>query len=734
MFDLIQFGIFFEEFIKNTSGFLADDGWAGLICWMLLLILVALSGWYLFLQNGVSRVISKATDIVLKADDREEFSSQPEIRQSLNAFAQAEDKSFTKAFGRAWEEYEETLTDPEDDETSVRNTVRPHYFFNMEDLGQTSIRWRQIPNIFVSVGLLLTFLGIISAIGGLIETELSPVTYKYTDTRSGDTTVLNVKTLNKDGINQYAIQNPNPEKSGELIILRQKEAGENPTKFSLVDGEGTISESIALKDAWEIHYAQLPSFDDQGMSNFLDSAKSKFLMSLTGLFCSICFTLIFRIRSGITDRKLHIFCDELEYRVLFQTPESIANDQLIATQQQTVTLDKFNTDLAATISNTLTKDLPKALSKTLDPVIKQVLDTSGNSVDTMVQGLGDSLHEKLNASLNEIAQTLTGVNTSLVALSDSLGSSGESVATEINKAITDLSASIGGIRETLGKDAEENSQRRNMDSEASQKALSELLLKIEENTREGTKEMKDAAEAISSAAKDLRDSIAEAGEQSSKDMSAMLNEVNENARGSMTSASTQMAEGMREASETIVAEGNQFRDGLQGVITGPIVELENAIVSFSKQLNTSTSGLEQHGNTISTASKATNTASNALQESADSLKAAANPISVSVQNISSINERISIALKASADTMDQSKTAVDDTLSSLRSAVERFDVIIENASGIDQKLGAAFTVIKKGLEESQNEIRKLQMDITDKMAGGISSLQQVVEGIDEYKS
>ena len=123
-----------------------------------------------------------------------------------------------------------------------------------------------------------------------------------------------------------------------------------------------------------------------------------------------------------------------------------------------------------------------------------------------------------------------------------------------------------------------------------------------------------------------------------------------------------------------------------------------------------------------------------MQGSADNLKDAANPILKSVQNISTINERISSVLQASANSMDQSKTAVNDTLSSLRNAIERFDGIIENASGIDQKLGTAFADIKKGLEESQNEIRKLQMDITDKMASGISSLQQVVEGIDEYRS
>ena len=729
MSDLIQFGVYFEEFIKAAAGLLATDGFAGLICWVLLICFAVLTGWYLVIQYRVSSVLTVAIELVTRARDREEFCTDLEIRQSLYAFAKGETKSFTKAFGRAWQEYAETLSEPEEGQLEVRNTVRPHYFFNMEDLGQSSIRWRQVPGVFVSVGLLLTFLGIISAIGGLIETELSPVPYKYFDESSASFVTLNIKYSNDGDVTKYVIPHPDPEKKDSFLSLKQDKPGEFPIQFSVDTEKGEIKGG-----SWVTYKAQLPSFDDQGMSNFLNSAKSKFLMSLTGLFCSICFSVMFRIRSGFTEKRLHMFCDELEYRVHFLTPESIATDQLAAITQQTVTLDKFNTDLAATISNALTIDLPEALSKTLDPVIKQVMDSSGNSVDTMVKGLGDSLHEKLNGSLNEIAATLTGVNTSLVSLSDSLGSSGESVATEINKAITDLSDSIGGIRESLGKDAKETAQRRNEESEISQKALSDLLLKIEENTRAGAKEMKDAAEAISSAASNLKDSIRQAGEQSAKDISAMLNDVNESARGSMTTASAQMAEGMREASKTIVAEGNGFKEGLQGVIAGPIEELEKALSSFSEQLKTSTSGLEQHGNTISSASLATNTASNALQGSADSLKDAASPILKSVQNISTINERIASVLQASANSMDQSKTAVNDTLSSLRSAIERFDGIIDNATSIDQSLGAAFVDIKTGLENSQNQMRKVQIEITDKMASGISSLAQVVEGIDEYKS
>ena len=46
----------------------------------------------------------------------------------LNSFAKDKNKKIAKSFGRAWQEYSETLSDPKDGELSVRNTVRPHYF------------------------------------------------------------------------------------------------------------------------------------------------------------------------------------------------------------------------------------------------------------------------------------------------------------------------------------------------------------------------------------------------------------------------------------------------------------------------------------------------------------------------------------------------------------------------------------------------------------------------------
>jgi hypothetical protein len=65
-------------------------------------------------------------------------------------------------------EYRETLVaHDEDGVVTLRNSVRPSVFFNPEDLHFGPGGWRTIPGLFVSIGLFLTFLGLIAALQGM---------------------------------------------------------------------------------------------------------------------------------------------------------------------------------------------------------------------------------------------------------------------------------------------------------------------------------------------------------------------------------------------------------------------------------------------------------------------------------------------------------------------------------------------------------------------------------------
>ena len=73
-----------------------------------------------------------------------------------------------RAVFAAWEEYAETtVLDTRDGQTIRRNAVRPTNFLNVEDLGFGPGFLRMMPSMFVSLGLLCTFLGLVAALSKL---------------------------------------------------------------------------------------------------------------------------------------------------------------------------------------------------------------------------------------------------------------------------------------------------------------------------------------------------------------------------------------------------------------------------------------------------------------------------------------------------------------------------------------------------------------------------------------
>ena len=104
------------------------------------------------------------------------------LRRARNVIAWRSDDEFAKQFnvidqdlrqidriGFAWSEFSETLIRPKIDELGAvvrpcENTVRPHTYFNMRDMGIGPDFMKVFPSVFVGVGLSLTFLGLISAL------------------------------------------------------------------------------------------------------------------------------------------------------------------------------------------------------------------------------------------------------------------------------------------------------------------------------------------------------------------------------------------------------------------------------------------------------------------------------------------------------------------------------------------------------------------------------------------
>ncbi|MGX0905179.1 ABC-type transporter Mla subunit MlaD [Roseovarius sp. MBR-79] len=152
-----------SQFIFWVSSFLTEEQAPGLVSigilfWLLISVLVV----------GIS-ARRKLTALrwlegqVRTAKDESEFAEQ------VNKISQEAKKVRTRTgyvhITAAWDEFRETLIEEKGaDRPVLRNSVRPSSFFNLEDLHFGPGFSRYMPGLFVTVGLFLTFLGLISAL------------------------------------------------------------------------------------------------------------------------------------------------------------------------------------------------------------------------------------------------------------------------------------------------------------------------------------------------------------------------------------------------------------------------------------------------------------------------------------------------------------------------------------------------------------------------------------------
>ena len=102
------------------------------------------------------------------------------------------------------------------------------------------------------------------------------------------------------------------------------------------------SEGVTAKN---IHDTQ------RALGNLLHAATFKFVTSVAGLLSSLVFSWWEKHCLHNLQKALDEFCRLLEERLVFTTPEKLADDQIRETRRQTNQLERFNTDFAVSIAN-----------------------------------------------------------------------------------------------------------------------------------------------------------------------------------------------------------------------------------------------------------------------------------------------------------------------------------------------------------------------------------------------
>lgn len=160
--DLVALGTNVRETILAFARLITVDYWPGLISLSLFIVFVVLAVRMVAITIGRKQLLDRLSARIRKSGDAAGFQNElNDIEGELNSRKSSNSRRLASAFS----EFRETLLEPSrNGGANVRNAFRPATFLNLEDLRFGLSGWRVWPGLFVSVGLLLTFLGLIAAL------------------------------------------------------------------------------------------------------------------------------------------------------------------------------------------------------------------------------------------------------------------------------------------------------------------------------------------------------------------------------------------------------------------------------------------------------------------------------------------------------------------------------------------------------------------------------------------
>jgi hypothetical protein len=572
----------------------------------------------------------------------------------------------------AWNEYRETLVPHEQDRViALRNAVRPSVFFNIEDLHFGPGFWRIAPGLFVTVGLFLTFLGLISALDTMGD-EMSRT--------------------------------------------------------------GRLSEGA--------------------MTNLLAVASAKFIMSLTGLFCSIVFSVFLRLGMGNIERDINRLNGALEKRLSFISLEDLAIEQLKATREHREHFRSIGLELVAELGRPLREELPQAISSSISnamsPLLTQIGQAGSEGVGEMVRDLSSRFSDDVGHALAQASDRLVQAGDHIGGLVERLDRSSGRMGSEMETAVTRLGQTLYDLQATLSAGASSASGALSDGAEAMLAAMNVSLERIRENTSEGAKAMSAAAAEMRVAAEGFRAELEAAARQGSEVAKARMQEASDEASVAIDGAGAAVLEAFEKSSAEIVRMTEELTARAGADLLVPMNTVAEKLDALTVALSEGAVQVRRASEGMRAGAEATTEAAGAFRGSADALVSATAPVRATVERLEGSTRHLAESTRAVADgvrgnaestaqalaaaqeILGGEQRAIQSTLAGLAQALERMHGQGERLDDLDEKLGAAFETYTTQVEAAVRTLYTHVRDLQEKLAPALDTMREIVEQAEQF--
>ena len=649
-----------KEWILSLARALTQDSAPGFVAAILIAILIVTSLWFLLKTWEKLAAVSWLYELIKQYETPQTF-TQNITEIDLEANKRWRQIAFDDVV-RGWFEYKETLVLYGEDSTRhYKNSVRPSTFFNSEDLNFGPGSWRILPGLFVTIGLFLTFLGLVAALD--------------------------------------AIQ---------------------------VSG----SDTLQLKES---------------LQQLLTTASAKFVMSLTGLACSIVFTIILRLSISKIENRLHELCNHTEYLLKFISVEDIALDQLDAIKEQKEHFRSIGMELVAELGRPLREELPLTISQSIadamSPLVEKVAQVGTEGVGGMVEDLSKKFSDDVGKALKSASASIEMAGDKIEKLATKMDDSSGNLNQELSSSIQAISKVLMEIKLSTASNAQANSEAMNAGAENFLKIMSENLEAIRLNTAQGASAISDAAEKMNEAADTFKNQLAKATEDSSNTVRNQMNAAGENAKLLETFGST---------AGTITEHANS----LSATLLEPLKEFQDNLSKLGKEISASGTEFGRLGENIKLGAVSTEKAARSFENSATEFSKVVAPINLSIEKISqsinslensteqanrSLTKGISTliasseqAFEAAVEIIRGEQAALENSLQGMQDMIEAFKGQGDRLDDMDEKLGVAFEQYAEHVESQLDQMKQHARDLTEKLSPALDKMREVVEHAEQF--
>ncbi|EKY3244355.1 hypothetical protein ACN5LM_002416 [Cronobacter dublinensis] len=670
MDSLLLPGVLVRNGILSIASVLKNDAAPGFVTILLVATLCfAVVRWRKLVKSR-RNALSIIHSIIANTPEDQFSQHVTEIDASIAAADKTEEQ---KNVAEAWYEYREThVIDDQNGTLVVRNAVRPSQFFNLDDLHFTQGFWRIVPGLFVTVGLSLTFLGLISAL--------------------------------------------------------------NSMSTSLDDGGSAALEGL------------------------LTIASAKFIMSLTGLCCSIVFTIWLRRGTSQLEKAVHSLNSLIEKRLTFISLEDLSIRQLKATIESREHFRKLGLEMVAEIGRPLREDLPRAISESIStaitPVIEQVSRLGNDGVGEMVQNLSSRFSEDVGRALAQASERISLAGDQIKLLAERMDQSSGKMGNEMESAIGRLGQAVETLRDGMQQTADTATSAFNQGAKNLLATMNSTLQGIKDNTGEGARAMGEAAADMKAAALGIRTELEAAAKQGAEAAQARMSESASQASDAIGQAATQVLGAFGNTAGEITKATEAMTQKASSELLSPLSTIAEKLEGVMGMLTETSTALRRASEGIKEGAVASENASGSFRTSAQSLTNAADPIRAMMERIevstrqlreSSENslsaianaaktnaEQSAMTLSAAQETLGGQHRAVESTLTNLQSLIAALRSQGERLDSIDEKLGKAFDSYQQQVATSVETLFDHVKTMQKELMPALDTMQNIVEQAENF--